>query len=246
VLLGLRSNRHAFACKDCRHRLGGPCAFGRIIDRSERLQRHRLHGVIRQRSAEVVPVAAHGKRRCPDRTAEVEGKDASTGVAPKLQGQEREQHALAGAGRANHKGMPDIADMERQPERRRPFRFRKQERRTVEMFISFRSGPHRRERHHVSKIEGRHRRLADIGVHMSRQAAQPGLDGVHGLGDAGEIPALDHLLDQSEPFVGNACVLVPHRYGRSNVHLADEVGAEFLERCVGIERLVMGVGIEEG
>jgi hypothetical protein len=38
--------------------LGRPGAFARIVDRSEWLQCDRLHNVIRQRSAEVVPVAA--------------------------------------------------------------------------------------------------------------------------------------------------------------------------------------------
>ena len=113
------------------------------------------------------------------------------------------------------------------------------------MLVAFGSGPHRRERHHVGEVEGRDRRLADIGVDVAGQAAEPGLDGVHALGDAGEVAALDDLLDQPQLLVGDAGVFVPDRDGRGHIGLADQVGAELLERRVGIHRLVVGVGIEQ-
>jgi hypothetical protein len=53
---------------------------------------------------EVVPVATHRERRGSDRTAEVEGEDPGAAVTPELQCHQREQHALAGAGRTDHEG----------------------------------------------------------------------------------------------------------------------------------------------
>ena len=46
--------------------------------RGERLQGDGLRDVLGKRAAEVVPVASHGERRRPDRTAEVEGEDLRT------------------------------------------------------------------------------------------------------------------------------------------------------------------------
>src|SRR5258708_17796090 len=94
--------------------------------------------------------------------------------------------------------MTDIADMQRESERRRPFRPRKEERRTFEMLVPFRAGPHRRERHHMGEIEGRDRRLTDVCIDMPWQASEPGFDGVDGLAHASEVAALDALLPHSQ------------------------------------------------
>ena len=126
-------------------------------------------GVVGERAAEIVPVAAHRERRGADRAAEIEGEDLRAGVAAELQRHQRQQHALAGAGRADDQRVADIADMEREAERRRAFRPREEQRRRLEMLIPFRPGPDRRERHHVGEIERRDRRLADIGVDMAGQ-----------------------------------------------------------------------------
>ena len=80
---------------------------------------------------------------------------------------------------------------------------------------------------------------------MARQASEPGLDRVDALGDAGEVAALDHLLDEAQLFVGGTDVVIPDRDGRGHVGLPDQVRAELLERRVGIERLVVGVTIEQ-
>ena len=187
-----------------RNPFGRPGSLCRIDDRGERLQRDGLDRIVRERAAEVVPVAAHGERGGTDRAAEIEGEDLGAWIAPELQRDQRQQHALAGAGRADHKGVADIADMERETEWRRAFGLGKQQRRAVEMLVALGSGPHGRERNHVGEIERRDRRLADIGVDMARQASEPGLDGVDALGDAGEVAALDHLLDEAQLFVGGA------------------------------------------
>ena len=71
------------------------------------------------------------------------------------------------------------------------------------MLVPRRPRPHRRQRNHVGEVEGGDRRLPDIGVDVARQAAEPGFDRVHRLDHAGEVAALDDLLDQAQLFVGD-------------------------------------------
>jgi hypothetical protein len=47
----------------------------------------------------------------------------------------------------------------------------------------------------MGEVQGRERRLADIGVEMAGQRTEPGFDSVQGLRHAGEVAALDDLLD---------------------------------------------------
>ena len=65
------------------------------------------------------------------------------------------------------------------------------------------------------------------------------------LAHAGEVAALDGLLDQTQPLVGDAGIVVPDRDGRGDIGLADEIGAELLQRRVGVERLVGGVAVHQ-
>src|SRR5579885_3321420 len=116
-----------------------------------------------------MPVAAHGKRRSPDRAAEIEGKDLRVAIAAELERHKREQHGLACAGWTGNEGMADIANMEREAERGRSFCPSKEERRRPKMLIPFRASPDRRKRHHVREIQCRERRLADICVGMAGQ-----------------------------------------------------------------------------
>jgi hypothetical protein len=63
--------------------------------------------------------------------------------------------------------MTDIADVKRKPKRRGSFGPCEEERRRLKMLIPFWPGPHGRERHHVREVEGRDRRLTDIGVDVA-------------------------------------------------------------------------------
>ena len=56
---------------------------------------------------------------------------------------------------------------------------------------------------------------------MPRQAAEPRLDRVDRLDHAGEIPALDDLLDQAQLLVGGSGIVVPDRDGRGDVGLSN-------------------------
>src|SRR5215831_14601068 len=97
----------------------------------------------------------------------------------------------------------------------------------------------------MRQIKGRYGRLAHIGVDMPRQAAKPGFDRVDGLRHAGEVAALDRLLDEPELLVRDASILIPNRDCRGDVDLPDDIGTKLLECRIGIERLVARVGIDE-
>ena len=113
------------------------------------------------------------------------------------------------------------------------------------MLVPFRSRPHRRERHHMGEVQRRDRRLSYVGVNMTGKAPEPGLKSVHTLTHAGEIPPLDDLFDQPQPLVGEPGILVPNRHGGGDIGLTDHVGAEFLQREIGVHRLVGGVAIHQ-
>ena len=97
----------------------------------------------------------------------------------------------------------------------------------------------------MGEIEGRDRRLADIGVDMAGQAAEPRLDRVDRLAHAGEVAALHRLLDQAQAIVGEVGVLVPDRHRRGDIGLAHQIRTQLLQRRVGVERLVGGVAVHQ-
>ena len=131
-------------------------------------------------AAEIVPVAAHGERRGADRAAEIEGEDLgvarSGGTAAPSAPAARDLPAPVGP---TISVWPTSPTCSAEPERRRPSVLREEQRRRLEMLIPFRPGPNRRERDHVREVQGRDRRLADIGVDVAGQRAEPGLDRVH-------------------------------------------------------------------
>ena len=229
MLLHLGRHRDALAGEDVDDPVGGPRALRRVMDAGERLQRRPCSssdaapamrgnglfivvGSARGVAAEIVPVAAHRERGRADAAAEVEGKDLRTRIAPELECHQRQQHGLAGAGRADDQRVADVADMKGKPERGRALRLAEQQGGCIEVLVPFRPRPDRRERDHVGEIEGGNRRLAHIGVSLARQRSKPRFDRIDAFGDAGEIAALDDLLDQPELLGRHAGVLVPHRH----------------------------------
>lgn len=111
----------------------------------------------------------HGQGGGADRAAEVEGEYLGAGVAAELHRHQRQQHRLAGPGRADDQGVADIADMEREPERRGAFGLAEEERRPLKMVVAIRAGPNGRERDHMGQVQGADRRLAHIGVGVAEQ-----------------------------------------------------------------------------
>ena len=80
---------------------------------------------------------------------------------------------------------------------------------------------------------------------MSRQAAEPGLDRIDRFDHAGEIPALDHLFDETKLLVSGSRIGVPDRDCRRDKGLPNLIRAQFLQCGVGIHGLVVGIGIKE-
>ena len=126
MIFCLRRDDDRFARKDVGDPFRRPGAFRGIIDHGQGLERDRLGGIVRQRAAEIMPVATHGERGRADRAAEVEGKDLVSRIAAELQRHQRQQHRFAGAGRTHHQRMADIADMQRKSKRGRPLGSRKE------------------------------------------------------------------------------------------------------------------------
>ncbi len=152
MLLGVRRDGHAFAGQEGFDPFRRPGLFDIFVDPRQGLQSHGLFRVFRERAAEIMPVAAHGERRRPDRAAEIEGENLRAGIAAKLQGHQSQQHAFAGAGRPDDQRVADVADMQRETEGRRAFRPGEEQRRRIEMIIALRPGPDRRERHHMGEV----------------------------------------------------------------------------------------------
>ena len=144
IFLGLGRYGHTLAAKDGGDPVGRPGALVGIVNAGERLERDGRLIAVRQSAAQVMPIAAHGKRCGPDRAAEVERKDLSIGITAELQSHEGEQHGLARAGRADDEGVADIADVKGKPERGRAFGLAEEQRGRAEMLVPFRPCPHGR------------------------------------------------------------------------------------------------------
>src|SRR3546814_16423384 len=82
-------------------------------------------------------------------------------------------------------------------ERRGAARLGEQQRWTVEMLVPRRARPDRRQWHEMRQTQRVDQRLADIGIDMPGQAAEPGLDGVDGPADGGEAVRVDDAPDRA-------------------------------------------------
>src|SRR5712692_4455581 len=117
MFLHLWGSGDALARQDIDDPIRGPGALGNIRYARKRLKRDGGRRV-GQISAEIMPVTAHRKRRGADRAAEVESKNLIVRIAPELQRHQRQQYGLARAGWADDEGVANVADMEREAERR--------------------------------------------------------------------------------------------------------------------------------
>src|SRR3546814_2561849 len=85
------------------------------------------------------------------------------------------------------------------------------------MLVPFRPRPHRRQGNEVGEIEGGNRRLADIGIDMARETPEPGFERVHAFDRAGEVAALDDLLDEPELLGGERRIAIPYGDRRGDI-----------------------------
>src|SRR3546814_8108091 len=95
------------------------------------------------------------------------------------------------------------------------------------MLGPFRSRPHGGQGYHVGEIECADRRLPDVCVDMTRQAAKPSVDRVHRLGHGRKITALNDFLDEAKLFGRDVGILVPYRDRSCDISLAGIICAEF-------------------
>ena len=192
-----------------------------------------------------MPVPAHGERRGSDGAAEVEGEDLGFRVTAELERHQRQQHRFARAGRADDERVADIPDMEGKPERRTSLGLAIEQGGRTEMVVPFRPCPHSTQGDHVGKIERRDRRLPDIGIGMTGQRAEPGIDRVDGLGHCREIAALNDLLGEPQLFVGDARIGIPDRDRGRDIGHARHVLPEFLQGHIGVGGLVGRIGVDQ-
>ena len=155
------------------------------------------------RSCQSPPMASAGGA---DRAAEIEGKNLSVRIAAELQRHQRQQHGLAGAGRSDHQRMADIADVEREAERRRALGLG---RRTAAARLKCSSLASARPRLLTTGSCARDSASRPAAAERWRRHGRAGLPSQAStaltLSDhAGEVTALDHLLDQTQLFVGDA------------------------------------------
>lgn len=80
---------------------------------------------------------------------------------------------------------------------------------------------------------------------MPRQTAEPSFDRVYRLRHDREIPALNDLLGKAELFVCSFCICVPDSQGRCHIGLTGNAGTEFLQRLVGVGRLVGSISVDQ-
>src|SRR3546814_7128728 len=89
------------------------------------------------------------------------------------------------------------------------------------MLVPVRSRPHGLQGSHVGEIECADRRLPDVCVDMTRQAAKPSVVRVHRLGHGRKITALNDFLDEAKLFGRDVGILVPYRDRRSEEHTSE-------------------------
>ena len=172
--------------------------------------------------------------------------DLAASIAAELQGDQGQEHRLARAGRADDQHMADIVHMGGEPERRRTGGLGIEKRRRIKMAIAHRPGPDRRQRHEMGEVQCVKERLADIGVNMAGQRAEPGLYRIDALANAGKTQSVDDPLNGAGFIVSGPGVHVDHRDGGGEIAETDMTAAKRLQGRVGVTRLVVGVAINQG
>ena len=97
----------------------------------------------------------------------------------------------------------------------------------------------------MGEIHGRERRLPHIGVGVPGQGPKPSVDRIDGLDHAGEVTALDNFLNEPELLIRLLRIRIPNGNCRRHIGLTDIVGAQFLERRIGVHGLVQGVSVDQ-
>ncbi|KWT98633.1 hypothetical protein APY03_0275 [Variovorax sp. WDL1] len=194
---------------------------------------------------EVVVLAAQPENRGAHRAAHVEREDARAAIAAELHCQRGEKNRLAHAGRPRDQRVAHVADVRDQPERRRAIGASNDQRRAVEVVVLLRPGPYRRQGHHVRQVQRRDDGLTHVGVGVARNGRQPRIHGVERFRDGDEAASLNDTLHHAQLLVGHGRVGIEHRHRGGEVAEGNLIAAQLLQGCVGVGRLVAGVGIDQ-
>ena len=210
------------------------------VDAGERLERGNAI------ASEIDGYAAHAEQCGARGSALVEHEDLGPGEAPPLKGEKGEQDGFARAGRSDHHGVADIADMKVEPERRRSVGLRDGERRRVEVTVAGVPGPRCRERCDVREVERRDHGVADVCVRVPRKARQPGFDCVERLGDSDEAAGRNDPLRRAQLLIGVLRCCSHDNQRRGQEAEADQFRTQLLQGLVDLLGFCDGVRVGEG
>ena len=167
------------------------------------------------------------------------------GIAHPLCRQRREQYGFAAAGRADNHGVTDIADMQIESKRRRAIGRRQHERRPLQMRVALRACPDRAQRQEMRKAWTQKHRTACVGIGLTGQRPEPCLHRVDALHLGHETEAVRNLLDLADRFIRRLFIPIGDNNGERCKSGAHRIGAQFLQRVVGVFGLVGGVIVHE-
>ena len=219
LVLDRRRDLHAFGGDHVLHPLLGP---GSIFGRIERGQG--LEGEVALVAAEDEELAAGQQGRGPRAGALVEIEDLRFGIAQPLHGDGVQEHRFARAGRSDDHGVAHVALVQVEAERSGAGGAGDHQRRLHprmaalgafgrQMRVARWSRPDRRHRDHVAEVQRGHERAAQIGIGLTRQAAEPSLHGVDVLDLADEPHPVDGAFDLADP-VGQPIRVAVHQGDR--------------------------------
>src|SRR3546814_10510774 len=85
------------------------------------------------------------------------------------------------------------------------------------MIVALGTRPDTRQRHEVREVERMDEGLADVGISVTGQRREPGLDCVHALANGREPKAIDDTLDSADLLLDRGTVAIDHRDGRGQI-----------------------------
>jgi hypothetical protein len=97
----------------------------------------------------------------------------------------------------------------------------------------------------VSEVQGVHDRLAHIGIGVAGKTAEPGPHGVQGLAYGNEAAAVDNTFDGEQLVVGLLGISVANHDRGGQIAEGHVIGAQLLERVIGVPCLVVGIRIDQ-
>src|SRR5579875_901387 len=218
-------------------------AVGFLVDAGERLQRNVIFPEV-----QMLPAERPGENE--GGITLVEEKDLAFGNRAEVCRDRAEGDALAAAGRAEHRGMSRIADVQVQPERRaaagRAVAKRGRVLRIVGAGVGLQSGPDAGERQDVGEVLGSYEWAADIVPAVAGKRAEPRLDRVDGLDARVEAHVLTDLEDQLRVLVGDIGPLLSDDDLGRRVAEADRAALGLGDGLIGVRRHLQRMLVLEG